>query len=163
MRPTCQPSCKRSQWVASSACITAIRLTCCMPVQRLPLPSALRTAGCGPCVDGSNNYAALAGLMFCFAAVNTVFSKVCRANIAAEYMPSTSTSPSRGCDRRSAPMASLILWASTNAVLYWQQRSRLICTMDRPLAPFTIRQMAASKSVKDILRLAKMVPDVTEN
>ena len=60
-------------------------------------------------------------------------------------------------------IASRILWASTKAVLYWQFRSRLIWIMEMPLAPFTIRQIAASKSVNDILRLAKMVPDVTEN
>ena len=35
--------------------------------------------------------------------------------------------------------------------------------MDTPLEAFTVMQIAARRSTNSILRLAKIVPDVTEN
>ncbi len=63
----------------------------------------------------------------------------------------------------SEAIASRSLWASTKAVLYWQSKVRESWTMLRPLAAFTVRQMAASRSMKLILRDAKIVPLVTLN
>lgn len=52
-----------------------------------------------------------------------------------------------------------------------EDESRLVLAVDiagecnalMPLAPFTMMQIAASKSTNDILRDARMVPEVTEN
>jgi hypothetical protein len=45
----------------------------------------------------------------------------------------------------------------------WQPRARESWTMDSPLDPFTVRQIAAERSTNAILREARMAPDVIGN
>jgi hypothetical protein len=96
-------------------------------------------------------------------AVFAIFGAVLRLPVAAKISAVDSTMPLSDTPACSRAIASRSLCVSTNAVLYWQSRSRLSCNAATPFAPFTKITIAASKSVNDILREAKIVPLVTLN
>lgn len=130
----------------------------------LPLAEGNKWQRAACALTHGNHNAAGACLMLLKATINALGFLIVRANVTAEIRAvDFNVTVKNFASVDLCAIASRSLWARTNAVLYWQSISRLSCTMLIPLEAFTIRQIAASRSTKSILRDAKIVPDVTLN